>query len=95
MRVFRSVFRIMLMVLCIMCVGMTLLYAYPRFREYERLRAEAEEISRLIEEERATQERILHEIENSMSDANVERVARERLGFIKSNEIIFVNEHDN
>jgi len=73
---------------------MTLLYAYPRYREYERLRAEAQDILRLIDEERETQERIISEIENSMSDANVERVARERLGFIKSNEIIFINEHN-
>lgn len=94
MRVFRSAFRIMLVALCILCVGMTLLYAYPRYREYERLRAEAQDILRLIDEERETQERIISEIENSMSDANVERVARERLGFIKSNEIIFINEHN-
>jgi len=73
---------------------MTLLYAYPRYREYERLRAEHEEISRLIDEEHMAHERILSEIENSMSDANIERVARERLGFIKSNEIIFVNDHN-
>ena len=94
MRFFRSVFRIFLVTLCVLCVGMTLLYAYPRYREYERLRAEALELERLIEEEHKLQVQILHDIENSMSDANVERVARERLGFIRSNEIIFFNEHN-
>ena len=94
MRILRSAFRIFLVTLCILCIGMTLLYAYPRYLEYERLRAEAVDIARMIEEEREVQARILHEIENSMSDANVERVARERLGFIMSNEIIFINEHN-
>jgi len=94
MRLFKSAFRIFLVTLCVLCVGMTLLYAYPRYREYERLRAEALELERLIEEEHERQAQILYEIENSMSDANVERVARERLGFIKSNEIIFMNEHN-
>ena len=94
MRVLKSLFRIMLVVLCISCVGMTLLYAYPRFREFEKLNAEAEEIQRLMEEERALQAKIIYGIENSMTDANVERVARDRLGFIKSNEIIFVNEFE-
>ena len=92
MRFFRSAFRIMLVSLCVLCIGLTLLYAYPRYREHERLIAEAEEIRRLIDEERITQERIIAEIENSMTDANIERIARERLGFIKSNEIIFVTE---
>jgi len=94
MKFFKSAFRIFLVTLCVLCVGMTLLYAYPRYREYERLRVEALELERLIEEEHKRQAQILHDIENSMSDANVERVARERLGFIKSNEIIFMNEHN-
>ena len=94
MRALKSAFRIMLIVLCVSCVGMTLLYAYPRFREHERLQAEAEYIRQLMEDERALQARIIYDIESSMTDANVERIARERLGFIKSNEIIFVNEYD-
>jgi len=56
--------------------------------------AEALELERLIEEEHKLQAQILYDIENSMSDANIERVARERLGFIRSNEIIFFNEHN-
>lgn len=94
MRIVRSAIRIFLVSLCVLCVGMTLLYAYPRYREYERLMAEALELERLIEEEHKLQAQILYDIENSMSDANIERVARERLGFIRSNEIIFFNEHN-
>ena len=94
MRFIKRAFRIFLVTLCVLCIGMTLLYAYPRHREHERLRAEWFELERLIEAESELQAQIIYDIENSMSDANVERVARERLGFIKSNEIIFLNEHN-
>jgi len=94
MRVLRGIVKAMLVALCIVCVGMTLLFAYPRYREYEKLRAEALELSARIDEERSAQEHIINEMENAMSDTQVERIARERLGFIKSNEIIFVNEND-
>jgi len=94
MKVIKRVLKVMMAALCFLCVGMTLLYAYPRYREYEQLRAEAEELRRLIEEEHLAQERIIFDMENSMTDANVERVARERLGLIMSNEIIFINDYD-
>ena len=94
MRAFRGLYRLMLLALCLMCIGMTLLFAYPRYREFERLRVEARDLETLIEHERQAQERILRDMENAMSDAEIERVARERLGLVMSNEIIFVNEND-
>jgi len=84
--------RLTLLALCLLCIGMTLLYAYPRFREYELLRVEARELEYLIEAQHAEQARIIREMENALTDAQVERVARERLGFVMSNEIIFIHE---
>ena len=94
MRVLKRLFRAMLMLICVVCVGMILLFTYPRYREYERLKVEAMELEAEILAERALQEQIIADMENAMSDAQVERVARERLGLIKSNEIIFVNRND-
>jgi len=94
MKILKSIFRITLLVLCLLCVGITLMYAYPRFREYERLRAEAVELNRLIEAELAEHQRIIEEMERSMTDVQIERVARERLGLVMSNEIIFIHENN-
>jgi len=75
-------------------MGITLFYAYRGFSELERLRAYGDELSSQLELEHAQHDRIIFEMEAAMTDTQVERLARERLGLVMSNEIIFIHEND-
>lgn len=75
----------------ITCVIFTARVAYIQLGIYSDLRQVGEEINKEIEFQLAKQEELRLELEYMLSDANIEKVAREQLGFVKSNEIIFIN----
>lgn len=75
----------------ITCVIFTARIVYIQYGIYTELKEAGAEINQEIEFQLARQEELRLELEYSLSDENIEKVAREQLGFVKSNEIIFVN----
>ena len=58
---------------------------------YNELRAELERVEALLAEEEATIADLEMRLMFFDSDAHIERLARERLGMVRQNELIFVN----
>ena len=58
---------------------------------YNELRAELDRVNALVDMERATLEDLEMQLLFFDSDAHVERLARERLGMVRQNELIFIN----
>ena len=58
---------------------------------YNELRAELERVEAQIAAERVTMEDLEMRLMFFDSDAHIERLARERLGMVRQNELVFVN----
>lgn len=59
--------------------------------QYQQLQEEQLLLAAQIEAEKQTQEDLAFQKEYYRSDSYIEKIAREQLGMIKSNEILFVN----
>ncbi|MFV0315060.1 MAG: FtsB family cell division protein [Anaerotignum sp.] len=79
-RVFLAVF------ICSVGVGVV-----SRVKAYEEIKQERLEISAQIEEEKQKQQEYEKDKEYYNSDSYIEKIAREQLGMIKSNEVLYVN----
>lgn len=79
-RVFLTVF------ICSVGVGVV-----NRVKAYEEIKQERLEISAQIEEEKQKQQEYEKDKEYYNSDSYIEKIAREQLGMIKSNEVLYVN----
>lgn len=66
------------------------LFAFSRFKEISSLNNEITSLKNEIVNEEAVGARLQDELGYSQSDAFIEKAARERLGLIKYDEIIFV-----
>ena len=78
----------------IACIISTIGVVYVQHGVYSYERAVADEFLYLINTQAAIQEELRLEIEYNLSDKYIERVAREQWGFLKSNEIVFINLHN-
>lgn len=71
---------------CIVCIGMAKQAVY-----YEELQQEQELVLAQIEAEKEKQASFENRKEYYHSDAYIEQIAREQLGMIKPNEILYIN----
>ena len=85
-RLFKGI-TLMLFVACIVVVSG---YSYTQYKDYLVLKSDEAEIYALIEAEKQAQAQLEMDMQYSMSDAYIEKIARERLGLIKSTDIKFV-----
>ena len=74
------------MVLCAIGMG-----TYGKVQEHMEIQAEQEEVTRLISDENARRLEFEAQKEYFNSDSYIEQVAREQLGMVKANEILYVN----
>jgi len=87
-------FRCFILLLFLACAGAVSFYSYGQYKDYLMLKNTETEIYALIEQEELVQDQLEMDMQYSMSDAYVEKVARERLGLIKSTDIRFVISND-
>lgn len=62
-----------------------------QYREYNRLKEEKIEVLAQIQQEKEKKIEYENNKDYYKSDAYIEKVAREQLGFIKPNEVLFIN----
>ncbi|MCL2287062.1 MAG: septum formation initiator family protein [Firmicutes bacterium] len=72
-------------------IGLSFTLIVGQVRQYNELRARAEELNANIEQLTAKNEELEHQIDFFDSDAYIERQARERLRMVRPDEIIFRN----
>lgn len=85
-----KILMILLSVFLIVTVGTV---TYDNVKNYENLKNEEVILEDEIDKEIERQNELLLEIEYSLTESYVEKIAREHLGLIKDNEIIFVDEN--
>ena len=85
-----KIIMILLSVFLIVTVGTV---TYDNVKNYENLKNEEVILEDEIDKEIERQNELLLEIEYSFTESYVEKIAREHLGLIKDNEIIFVDEN--
>ena|GEM_PF-4130403 len=78
----------------IICIISTIGVVYVQYNIYIYEQRVAEGILYEISLESARQEELRLELEYNLSDMYIERVAREQWGFLKNNEIVFINLHN-
>ena len=83
-------FKLTTLMLFLVCVGAASFYSYAQYKTYLDLKDVETEIYEYIELEKIAQEQLEMDMRYSTSDAYVEKIARERLGLIKSTDIRFV-----
>ena len=76
--------------LFLICVGAASLYSYAQYKDYLKLKNVEAEIYSFIEDEKLAQDQLEMDMQYSMTDSYIEKIARERLGLIKSTDIRFV-----
>lgn len=89
---FRKVTRAFIFICSLFCIIVTGFFTYHQYTIYSQLKAVEQSISQKIEAEKATQEKLRFEMEYNLTDTYVEKIARDRLGLFKSDEIIFIDE---
>lgn len=82
---------ILCVVICLIMIGQGVA-VQPDINENKNLIAE---LNSQIEQEKERQAEVDHMRENSSSDEYIEKVARDRLGMIKNDEIVFVDVSEN
>ena len=83
-------FKGLMLTLFIACIGVVSLYSYTQYKVYLGLKDIEGEIHALIDDEKLAQDQLEMDMQYTMSDAYIEKIARERLGLIKSTDIRFV-----
>ncbi len=64
---------------------------YNQMKGYAKLKQEESQIEQMIEEEREKGIELANKKEYYKSDAYIEKIAREQLGLIKPDEVLFIN----
>ena len=67
-------------------------FIYSQTRLINEYAREQAELDAELEKENANLERLMREKEQYMSDAYVEKIAREKLGLVRQDEIVFFND---
>ena len=67
-------------------------FIYAQMRYYNGYLREEERLIEELRNENAITQRLLRETEDIYSDARVERIAREQLGLVRPDEIVFIND---
>jgi len=80
---------IIFILVCVVVVGAFVHFLGRQSASYSSLRAHHDQIERQLAEARAEFNALSYQIAHFDSDAYVERLARERLGWARPNEIIF------
>ncbi|MBE6013545.1 FtsB family cell division protein [Anaeropeptidivorans aminofermentans] len=89
---FRKITRAFIFICSLFCIIVTGFFTYHQYTVYSELKAIETSLDEKIEAEKAVQEKLRLEMEYNLTDAYVEKIARERLGLFKSDEIIFIDE---
>ena len=87
-------FKAITLLLFLVCIGAVSFYSYTQYSDYLVLKDAEAEIYALMEDEKLAQDQLEMDMQYAMSDAYVEKIARERLGLIKSTDIRFVISSD-
>ncbi len=75
----------------LICMGSAFVFLnYIQYKNYRKLNNQANQILNDIQKENDKQKKLQSQIKSYDSDEYIEKTAREKLGFIKSNEIIFI-----
>jgi len=67
---------------------------YVKYKNYKKINDQAKKILTEIEKENLRHEKLQAQIKSYDSDEYVEKTAREKLGLIKSDEIVFYQDED-
>jgi len=63
---------------------------YFQYQEYVKAARQEQQLIEMINEQKQKQTQLEEQLEYNQSDLFIEKVAREQLGFIKSNEILII-----
>ena len=74
-----------------LCISATLFFVNSEKKKNKELVLTYNYLNERIEAEKERQQELMLEMEITLTDTYIERVARERLGLVKPNEIIFHN----
>lgn len=72
-------------------VGIVFTYVISCYNTYLNLENQEKSITLSIQEEQKKNVLLKSELEMNQTDAYIEKVAREKLGYLKYNEIIYIN----
>ena len=89
-RAAKRMFKGMTIMLFLICVGAFSFYSYTQYKDYLLLKDIEAEIYADMEVESLAQVQLEMDMQYSMSDAYIEKIARERIGLIKNTDIRFV-----
>ena len=67
-------------------------FIFTQMREYNNYLREEQMIAAELEKEREILNKLIREKEQGLTDAYVEKIAREKLGLVRHDEIVFINE---
>lgn len=81
--------------ICLFFISVTSVFSYGQYQEYKQLKQAETEIQEKIAKEKEKQALLLLEKEYNLTDSYVEKIAREKLRLVKSDEIIFLEEEVN
>ncbi len=79
----------------VLLLVLTFIFAYVfvmQYIEYRKISLQVAEYNELIEQEKKETERLNEQLLYAESDAYIEKIAREQLGFVYPNEVIFYND---
>lgn len=72
-------------------LGFVAAYIGTSYTTYAKLKTQETEIQQLIDKEAESTVLLKSELGMYQSDAYIEKIAREKLGYLKSNEVIYIN----